>query len=637
MDKLPKIAIFSVIIFTFCNFNLFSFQDKTDSITISNTDTLGVCKPNKLLGTFPSYVQKIKIDKNDLVKGDFLSAFELVEKATFHQFLDFGALGLSPLVNEYGFIAFPQILQNSGSNSILPYNYASFELYPLLAVDCIEVFYGSTAEILDKQSNGILYNIKTRQFNSQIPYTQLYISQAGYEYLGSSGVFSQNIVKNLNFFFLYHRYWSAGRYENSNSDRWNLVVGINWFPNSRFNLYFQNKYSILNNALFGGLNPKKSTILFDNTFSVVNFENLNRKTNQNDISLGYLYYLTGDSSFYVDGSLLFSYAKNQFEFENYFAESFNISKSSHYKSNSLTYTTKVNYESKGYKILIGMDFEKRNQNKWLFVEERKSIEPTAYSIFNLGLSSSLCFQFGARISIMDNETNYAYGSNLSFKIDSTTKIYFDLTFDKKGKRSLFEHSQLAIIGFSLSDKNFELSADVFGRNLVNYKEMIIAQDTMGNILQIVPSDKQYDLNIFGSNLIMSLKISGQLTFITKANLNYFISGGVKKEWLPLLDWKNSVSYRFSRGQSYLDLGLEFEIFSPFSGLYYHPLQPYPVENRTRRGWQNNGINAFASAKLGNAFVNVSVRNIISTNYYLLPIYPDYDRNIRITVFWSFNE
>jgi hypothetical protein len=88
----------------------------------------------------------------------------------------------------------------------------------------------------------------------------------------------------------------------------------------------------------------------------------------------------------------------------------------------------------------------------------------------------------------------------------------------------------------------------------------------------------------------------------------------------------------------LDIGLEFELLSQFKGLYIVPFFGYPAEyNKERTSWQTNGLNLFASAKLGNAYLNLSVRNILSTNFYYLPIYPEYDRSIRITVFWSFND
>ncbi len=630
-----KFILTFLSLFTFTSFVYSQDSNNTNGKADIN-DTLLIYSPNQHFGTFPSWLIHKGITKFDIVKYDALSPYEIIERKTSHKFLGFGTLGYSPLLNDYGIISNPSLMQGTISHSVLPYSFSSFEFFPLLLVDKIEVLSGSVAQILSKTSNGLVLNFKPRFFNTKFPYTQIWIGQGGYEYLGSSGIFAQNVARNFNFFFAYQRYWSAGRYSNANSDRWSISSGISWFGAPRLNFRINYLYTNLNNNLYGGINPKKSEILFDNTFSTVNYENLNKGIYQHELALNYFYFVTFDSSIYSDGGFRFAFSKQNFEFENFFADYFNVDKNSSNVSNEFVFNSKFTICKPQYKILLGTEIEKPNQNKWLFIEQRKEFLPNVYTIFNKNFGNYAEIQFGARISTSSKSTDYALGSNFKLNFDTSSKFYFDLSFSKKNSFNIFENSQLLIVGYQNIDERISFSSEVYARNIKSFSFYDYESDSVGNIVSFKILQKR-PLKVMGANFLSNLYIVKPLQFTSKANLIFFLADNTALDWLPQLILSVNLAYRFVRGSSYLDLGLEFELFSPFKGLYFHPLYNFPIEFENKRQWQTNGLNVFASAKLGNAFVNLSIRNIISANYYLLPIYPEYDRNIRITVFFSFND
>ncbi|MCX7909807.1 MAG: hypothetical protein N2560_09900 [Ignavibacteria bacterium] len=637
MDKfisIPKFLLLFAISF-FVSRTLFSQSDTTSS-NFGTADTIVSMRPILYLGSAPNFIVSGIQERTNFFKGDFVSAHEIIEKNSLIRFFSFGALGNSPLLFDYGAIGNISIYENLNSQYILPTYKSSFELFPLLLYNSIEIITGSTAEILCKHSNGLLLNFVTRKFNTRGPYTQIWIGQAGYEYLGSSGVFAQNFAPNINFFFLYQRYWSAGRYNNSKSERWSIVAGLRWFRSQFVNFYIQNKFTLLDNGLYGGLNKEKSTVLFDNNFSIVNFENLAQKSKQNDFSINYFLLLKSDSSFFLDGGALFSISKNYFDFDPYFSEFHNIEKNSNYYSSAFIFSSKITFKTHNYEAYLGAELEKRNQDKWLLNNENKNFEPSAYMIWKLRFSNNFKFQLGGRLSSTLGELTYSLGSKMELLFDTSTKTYVDVSVSKKDKSELFRNSFLGILGFTAQQRNFNISGEAFARHFVDYDTYILQYDTLANIVGCAKNGTQ-NLDFIGANMKFSIPIWNSLSFLSKINWYYFFSNGSRKEWLPMVIMNTGFTYRFSRGASYLDLGLEFELYSPFSGLYFHPLYQIPVEYNSRRNWQNNGLNIFASAKLGNAFVNVSFRNILSVNYYLLPIFPEYDRNVRITIVWSFND
>lgn len=614
----------------------FSQLDTTNFTIAKQIDTATFSLPLKFFGEFPSILQK-SLPKTLFVQGDFISPFEVIEKNTHYKLLTFGALGYSSLLNEYGIVSSLNAFQNTISHYLLPGYYSSFEFFPILLIDKLQLLDGSIAHIFAKRSNGLALNFKTRIFNSSVPFTQIWIGQAGYEFLGSSGLFAQNIAKNLNFYFLYHRYWSAGRYSNSNADRWNLVAGIRWFPSSKLNFYLENKYTLLNYGLFGGLNSEKSLILFDKNFSAVNFENLKNRTSQNDLSLQFNYQLHQDTSTYLDGSILFSISKQNYNLDDYLAEPFHASKTNENQCNNLLAELKFVSNKPQYRLILGFEFEKRYQNEYLTFIKDHSIEPSFFAIFNKTLAKKFSFQIGSRIDFSTTKTLYRIGSRFGYNFsDSTDQVFLDVTYSRKSNDNLFDHSQLVILGFNQMNEKQKLSAEIYFRNISNLKTFDITKDSSGNLIGV--STKYINgTKILGVNLKSTFNIFDDFTFSTKVNLYYSAEEKIAESTLPFLIWTSELSYRLKRGKSYLDIGLEFELFSPFKGAYFHPLYPVPTKFHNTRQWQNNGINAFAHAKLGNAFVNISLRNILSVNYYLIPIYPEYDRSLRITVFWSFND
>lgn len=633
MIKRFNLSLKLEICFLFCFFLLCELYSSSDTSSTARNDTIIYHSPIKLLGAL--FTEQCQLPKHNLPIGDNVSAFEFIERKSNLKFLTLGAIGNTPYMIEYGLVTRPSIYSNGLKHQQLPVQSSSFEFFPLLAFESIEIFKGSEAVVRGRNSNGVLFNFTPRILNTKYPYTQIWIGQAGYEYLGSSGLFSQNFLPNMNFFFLYQRYWSAGRYTNSNADRWNLLAGVRWNLTQNFNLLFQNQYTILNNGLYGGLNPEKSISLFDNAFSTPNFESLNTLVKQNDFSANYFYLFSPDSSASISGGLLFSYATNDVEMDKFLTKSGEEFE----KSNAILvyFNSKLLLKSKKFDLLIGTEIEKNWLEQSFFSPKNEELIPSVFAASYARLNNKTKLTIVGRIDKFSQSLSYTTGTKLLFFIDSISNLYFDISFKSTGKSESYRDGFLAILGNEFQWARFQLAAEVFGRFLRDYSIYTAIHDNEKNILGAAKILTQ-NINFLGANVLISFPLIFGSQFYTKLNLNYAISNGKAKEWLPFLFSKSGISYKYSRGVSYLEIGIEFELLSQFKGLYILPFFVYPVEYyKEPTGWQNNGLNLYASAKLGNAFLNFSFRNIFSTNFYYLPIYPEYDRSIRITLFWSFND
>jgi hypothetical protein len=123
---------------------------------------------------------------------------------------------------------------------------------------------------------------------------------------------------------------------------------------------------------------------------------------------------------------------------------------------------------------------------------------------------------------------------------------------------------------------------------------------------------------------------------------YFLNGN-QTDILPIFYPTFDTYYEITRGRSYVRLGLNAAMIPSHKGMSFNPLHSYYIFNDNLVETEQesspiffNGINIYGSARLGTVYVNISLQNIISTDYYYIKYYPMYDRNLRISLHWAFD-
>ncbi|MCX7880587.1 MAG: hypothetical protein N2517_07985 [Ignavibacteria bacterium] len=604
----------------------------------NDKDSIPLFIPNRNLGKKDLFRSVKFLNKQEFVVGDNLSYSEILNSNTNISFLSLGALGNSSIVNNYGILSYPNTYQ-SGTYHIVPtLDISNFELYPFLGYEGIEVFDGLKAYLMGYKSNGTLFNFVPRLFNTKHPFVQIWIGQGGYDYLGSGAVFAQNFFPNTNFYLIYNRYWSAGRFDNSNSDKWNISAGFRLFPSNWLNIWLENRYSILNNGLFGGINESLSEFPYENNLAIAMFEKLERTIWQNDFSINFIGLFDTDSSVVLQGGLIWSYSKTDFEVDDYLSNYYEIDTKHKTSGNFFSANSRLNFDIGKVKSILGIEFFYKNRERWIWEIESKSFVPSTYALFQFDIFKNFASEIGVRFDYEKDNPNSTLGLSLKYNDTSLLSSSFDLVFQPKRNSLSTPLGKNILLKLNLSSerKDFNFACDLYTRYAWEFSYFSSLTDSLGKILGTRFSSIGEIFNS-GANIYLLAPIGFNLNLNTKINLNYTFGNNERKEWLPNLALTIKLFYRLVRGSSRLDFGPELEILSPFKGAYFMPISPRWVEYPKRIGWQFNGVNIFANAKLGNAFLNVSLRNLFSANYYYLPFYPEYDRNIRISVYWSFND
>lgn len=583
------------------------------------------------------------LPKEKLTDGDVLFLEDLFKNHIGIHILNLSSLGLPRPILSNAEISFANSLWNGINVGELFYGTSTLDFYPILMFEKIEILEGLESLVFSNSNNGVSFNFLTRNFDSKIPYTQIWIGQGGYDFLGSSAVISQNVSSNLNAYFSYQRFWSAGRYPNSQSDRWNFLVGarIKISPSLIFKI--ENCYTNWGYGLNGGADPFRSIDIYQNTTATVYYEKFKRRVYQNNLNLSYLWEVLKDSSIFLAGNFLLSYSlldeeKDSTEFPNLPNKFEIVSKMSH----SFSTDNRLIYKSQFVSIISGLELLERQSNKLDSIVVPNFGNIFIYGLVNFHLTDDLNLISGFRLGFLKSKSTHSFGTKLKYSADSIFSFSFEGNyFQRLNPIELkicpyIQNNLLFRIGSDINTKLVGLSIKGFYRNIRDYCIYESISDTFGHPIFIRLAEN-INYNAIGLETEMNFPL--WLGVVAETRLSGYFSNyrEINKDFFPNFIWQQTLKYTYQRGKSVAELGVTFELISPFTGFTYLPQWNLFARSNYPVGWQNNGFRLFANLQLGNAILNLSLNNLLSSNYYFLPIYPEYDRNLRVSLFWSFND
>ncbi|MGQ9819493.1 MAG: hypothetical protein ACUVQ1_06160 [Candidatus Kapaibacteriales bacterium] len=592
---------------------------------------------------FSSDFSNASYSKEKLVTSSVLFLENLFKNYIGIRVLNLSSLGLPKPIYANGKLGFANSLWN-GINTKEPfYKISTFDFYPILMFEKIEVLEGLESLVFSNSDNGLSFNYLTRNFDAKIPYTQIWIGQGGYDFLGSSAVISQNILKNLNAYFSYQRFWSAGRYPNSQSDRWNFLVGSRISINPNLSIKIENNYTNWGFGLNGGVNPSKSIDVFQSTTASVYYQKYKRRIYQNDLNLSYFWEVLQDSSFSLCGNFLLSNSllneeKDSTEFPLLSTTFGTISKI----SRSLGTDNRLILSNRFVSLITGFELWESKNDKLDSIIPVNIGNAFVYGLVRFPIFKYFHLVSGFRYGIRESSSTSSFGTKIVYNIDTLLYIflegnYFQRLHPIESRNNLEAQKNILLrLGSDVKVNSVYLGIKGFYRNILNYSIYESLSDTFAHPIYVKLSE---DINYKAIGLEAKIDFPIWLGVISETKLSSYFSnyGKVKNDFFPNFLLQQNFKYQYQRGKSIAELGITFELMSPFCGFTYLPQWNLFARSNHCVGWQNNGFNLFANLKLGNAILNLSFNNLLSSNFYYLPIYPEYDRNFQISLIWSFND
>ncbi len=509
------------------------------------------------------------------------------------------------------------------------------------AYENIEIYTGSDAVVFSDNASSAFINLQEMRFNTKYPYTKLWYSQAGYDFISADIIFAQNFAKDWNFNLGIRRQAGDGRFENFYLDGWNLRTGLRWNPSDMMSISLSENFTNHGLGLNGGIDADASTDIYDNIAAEPYYDALSERVWGHDITLSASLLLAEDSSSAVSGSAYFSYntwSKNRPEVL-YTGGSDTFGYLEHL---SRTYGFSLNYEQEilsFFTLRTGGDIAHYALEKSYYSGGADDMKIAAFGHGTLDIFDDIIFSGGFRISRFKGFTALSAGAKGIFRISD-----FDLLIDL----SRSERLPSAMEGFELSKEKHllalteivwnrdetDITLGAFARKIDSPIESDTLQNEEGKIINTI-SENGESREIYGAHLKINTFLLGRIGLSFFAQTYKSFASGEEENRYPLFYAGGTAYYRLIFGRSILRLGMKIFALGEKQGMRFIPQTRAYIEYPYRSSLTFNGLEVFARARLGNAYVKAAYQNVLSRGYYFVPVYPGLDANFRLSFSWSF--
>ena len=627
-----------------------------DSLSVSDDDIpIDTVPPSFPLKTHGSIFilhekNKQKISKQDIQYINYASFPDIIKKK-YHQYPLF--LGSYGQFNSFSFFgANPRnIALGFNSRPIEDIAFSSINLSQVAPefMESTELLTGTDAVIFSDNGSGAYINIQEIIHNTKYPYTKLWLSEANFDFISADGIFSQNFAKNWNFTFGFRSVSSAGRYDNSWVDGWNVRTMLRWNPSDRTSFSFVEYFTNQGFATTGGIQATNGDYC-DDLVAFPIYEEVDERVFRHDMTLSMSSILDKDSLHALYSSLYFSHS--EWDRRRSIDMLFNENDSSLYYSNRSYYLgTSARYENnllEFTKLTVGGDLRYVSLGSNDYIESLNGLSIAGFGRLKLIFSDDLSLTTGVRLKLRDKKYSASLGGKISFDLSDELVLSADASYSERfpspseGLSLDNEKNLLGLFSFSWESEKSHLNFTAFARQVLSPIMAIPVYSDQGLLINATGynGDNRF---ITGGIIDAGTPIAGSLLINDDrivlhgwVNLQLSMGEDNTSKRFPTFFGGLEIYYELTIGRSQARLGASLELLSAFKGEYFFPINRMYIPYQTERGFSTNGTELFAKARLGsNAYVKVSLENPLSQCYYYVPVYPMYEMNFKISVSWSF--
>ncbi len=627
-------------------------QDTVSSIvqaadTTILKQTADTTKPSKPLRTHGSIFQIAypvrTITKQDLQFLNFTAINDILSQVS-HEVLPLhlGSYGQVNGMSIFGSGLRDVSLQFNGrSLNERVFGAVNVEEYPPEMAEQLEIFTGADAVIFSDNSSGMLINIQERVFNTKTPYTHLWYSQGGYDYIASDGILSQNIAKNWNATIGFRRQSATSRYTNTDLDLWNIRANVRWSPSNYTTFTLSELFTHRRTGINGGIDSTSPSI-GNELLAVPMYSEFNERVYRHDVTLSGTALLAADTSSAIAGSFYYTnsvWQKNRpLEMAVNPADTFSLVESSSVKIGAT-----MRYEQKLFDqstLRIGGVAEYQSAEQTVYNEPLNSSVLAGYGHIYQKFTDKLSLKGGARLSVQNGVFVPAFGAAINLQSSEHLAISFDISQSSRmpglseGLGLKVEKNILLLAGLECRKDSLSIGVSGFTRFVTSPIVAEPVRDSTGFILttRSTNADSRQVIGItsHAKYSYKSINASGFVQLYQSSQVPDLASR------YPLFYAGVSAQYMYSVGQSVMFGGLTLKFIGAHSADQFMPQTWSSISARTEPSLASfNGIDAFVALRLGNAFVRATYFNLLSQTYYYVSIYPQLDRNLRFSISWSF--
>ena len=620
------------------------FNKISDSLKSKKTDSISIYAPIQGHGSellLPAFNHN-DIDKEDLKFINYATLEDIFIKKNIGFPLSLGMPGLYNTYSFYG-AAPSKISFNFNGRPINDLEFGTLNLEQISpeSFEKIEIFTGSDAAILADNAAGALINVQERKFDTKYPYTKLWYCQTAYNTLLADAIFAQNILPNFNFNFGFRTMGSDGMTNlNSTMQSWNVRGALRWNPSSRTSISLNENFTNLANTLNGGLQ------YLDSLPTIYN--GMDNKVFRHDLTLSYSSFLSSDSAEALSGNIYYSHSLWDFNRNTYF-----INEDSSYFVNHLSHYFGINakYEQNilnFFTLRVGGQIQNNDLPATEYNNSLKGLSYSAFAHGQLNFFDRIILSGGTRLTIIQGATALSLGAKSIFILDSALSIFGDISRSEALSQPsdlaqivLKETHYLFIGGIEYIKGDTRIKAEGGSRLITNPIE---SQPVRSSDFIIINTFSNYGKNRFilsakaeiETLLINNLFFQNHKIFGTVMFQSYLTTtDNITDSRYPPFYGNIDIFYQIEKLRSLLRVGVQSMFISSFKGQLFIPMtrQYLPISLNSPSIYDN--FSCYLSARLGDAFIKLTIANLLSSKYYYVPINPNYDWHLLLSVSWAF--
>lgn len=602
-----------------------------------------------------------QISRVEFQEINYSSLFDIIDNNNNFYPLFLGTFGYDHSFSVYG--AGKQGLSATFNNrTINSIDYGSFYMEQIAPefLENIEILTGSDAVIFADNSQGALINVQEIRYNVGKPYTRLWVSQAGSDFLALDGIVSQNIVKNWNVTLGLRRSGAKGYFDNSDFDAWNIRALVRWNPSDltsfSFTEIFTNHFVNHN----GGIDPDNSKDrngvidIFNPLNATTYYNGYNERNLRHDITLSTSQYFTTNKVSSVSGNIYFTNEinDNTMPYELLVKPEDSVY---YFQKSNLFWGANARYEQNidnFLKYIAGGDICYYNSGDSQYFESSSGANFSGFFYGELSPTEEISLTGGGRVTSQFGFFSISWGAKANFIASENFNYFADISMSRRHPTiseglGLEQEKHFAIIsGLSFTSNGFNLGINAFYRYITDPIVHLPFYSSDNLVLFTKAENADYSSRIggnikiaqnieIGESILLDNFILQRVEFGMWGIFSSYDDSGVNIKSIPMIYAGFDSNVQFKSGKSTLKIGLKFKIIGSQNGEWYVPQTRSYFLYNDETGMQYNGIDLYISARLGNAFVKADFRNLLGNGHYYIPIYPEIGRNFRLSVAWAF--
>lgn len=642
-DSIPEIESIDLDIDNLDSINNLDSNDNSEiNDSTKTTDSISV-SPSKFHGKLLNIIPYKTINKTDLKSINYTALSDIINFTLPTYSRNLGFFGQYNNFGYLGSIKSNNLLINGVNQQNHTFNNINLEIYSPEIAENIDIFVGSDASILSNKGD-MLINIQEAKFNTKRPFSRLWFQDAVSDFISIDGLIAQNLDSNSNVFFGFKTQNSAGIFPNTWIHSWNIRTGyrLNFDTLSSLSiLYIFNNHGL---GLNGGVDFDLSATPYSAIGAVPLFSNLNERTFRNQLLITYSDYNSSFLNF--NSNLYFTHNSIDRQIPNRFLDTDQSNKEN---LNSFDFGFINKFELKLFENLTlnnGADLIYTKGQPTYFIREVDELRFNLFTSVHYQIFDKLSLSGGLRL-FKEYTTLTNFGAKLKYQISTNETLTFDISNNHNSNdRYTFdvtntEQNSTVFIQYDNNDSTFIFSVNSYFRQITNApllrfedNNLILSrylnQDVVGGFVQlstILSNNTFFEKDIFEVNFKINLQ-KELATDNQNQNSNF-------QQLTPLYWFTVSPTFTIIIQKSIVKFGADFTMFDKKGGFSYMPLTHSNIESSITEGITNNGIDIFANARLGNATVKLTFQNLLNSEYFQVPLYPNLGRNLRFSVFWSF--